>query len=114
MTGRITSRPADQHYCYAGWRIETDEEAATREAQAAVREAQGDPVYFNLPPGYRRLIEDRPWAAEGTIWTCDDCGTRWRATYPYVNVFAPTWVRCVLPLSTPRWLKTLKGLIRRG
>lgn len=88
MSGRITSSPKAQHYCNAGWRVETDEEAVVREAQPDV------PGFaMRLPEGTRRLIEDRPWAAAGTIWTCDECGSDWKATYPYINVFSPTWVR---------------------
>lgn len=92
MSGRITSSPKTQHYCNAGWRVETDEEAAAREASAA-RAARSDDWFPHLPEGSRMLIEDRPWADAGTIWTCDECGQDWKATYPYVNVFSPTWVR---------------------
>src|SRR4051812_2463555 len=98
MSGRITSTPKRQHHCNAGWRIESDEEMAAREARAT-----DEPLPFSLPPGYRRLIEDHPWADEGAIWTCDDCGRQWKATYPFANVFAPTWVRhrSVKPIRWP-------------
>lgn len=113
MPGRITHQPTEKHHCYAGWRIETDEEMQAREAQQDQDEHDDGPLPFNLPPGYRRLIRDHPWPVEGTIWTCDDCGARWRATYPYVNVFAPTWVRCMRPVLPPRWWVALKGLFHR-
>jgi hypothetical protein len=35
-------------------------------------------------------IDVHPWVADGTVWQCE-CGRRWVATYPYVNLFAPTW-----------------------
>lgn len=92
MAGKVTSRPAEKHHCNAGWRVETDEEAAAREAHAKDR----DGVWaIGLPTGSRLMIEDLPWADAGTIWTCDDCGRRWKATYPYVNVLSPTWVQTV-------------------
>jgi hypothetical protein len=96
MSGRITSSPEARHHCNAGWRIETDAEAAAREA------LPGNGFGVPLPVGSRLMIEERPWAAEGTIWTCDDCGKRWKATYPYVNVFSPTWVK-ISPPRVWRW-----------
>lgn len=98
MSGRITSAPKAKHYCNAGWRVETDEEAAAREAEAAV----SDDWFPGLPAGSRMMIETDPWADAGTIWTCDDCGREWKATYPYVNVLSPTWVRH-RPLTPIRW-----------
>lgn len=89
MSGRITSSPTRQHHCNAGWRVETDEEAAVRVA----RTEDTDTWFPSLPAGLRLMIEDQPWAEAGTIWTCDDCGRKWKATYPHVNVFAPTWVQ---------------------
>lgn len=99
MSGRITSSPKAKHHCNAGWRVETDEDAAAREARAA----DSDAWFPSLPAGTRRLIEDHPWAAEDAIWTCDGCGLEWKATYPYPNMFAPTWVhhRPVRPIRWP-------------
>lgn len=96
MSGRVTSTPKQVHHCNAGWRIETDAEAAAREA-----EPEGE-WSMHLPEGSRLMIEDHPWPDAGTIWTCDDCGSHWKATYPYVNVFSPTWVRH-RPLKPIRW-----------
>ena len=89
MSGRITSAPKAQHHCNAGWRVETDDEAAAREARAA----DSDSWFPSLPAGMRKMIEDHPWPEAGTIWTCDDCGLDWKATYPYANKLSPTWVR---------------------
>ena len=88
MSGRITISPKAKHHCNAGWRVETDEEAAARESRAA----DSDSWFPSLPAGMRRMIADPPRPETGTIWTCD-CGLDWKATYPYRNVFAPTWVR---------------------
>lgn len=88
MSGRITSSPKTQHHCNAGWRVETDQEAAAREARA-----KDSDWGMSLPEGSRMMIEDCPWADAGAIWTCDECGSEWRATYPYINLFSPTWVR---------------------
>jgi len=96
MSGRITSSPKAQHHCNAGWRVESDEEAMIREALPASRLGMG------LPDGSRMMIEGRPWAAEGTIWTCDECGAHWKATYPFVNLFSPTWLRHH-PIKPIRW-----------
>ena len=99
MSGRITSSPEAKHHCNAGWRVESDEEVAAREARAV----DGNAWFPSLPAGMRMLIEDHPWPDAGTIWTCDDCGMDWKATYPYVNVLSPTWVRR-RPLPPPfRW-----------
>ena len=89
MSGRITSAPKVKHHCNAGWRVESDEEVAARERRAEDSEAP----FPSLPAGMRKMIEDWPWPDAGAIWTCDDCGGQWKATYPYPNVFAPTWVR---------------------
>lgn len=102
MSGRITREAKAQHHCHAGWRIETADEAAVREAQAVAAHADGDDWFPSLPTGMRMMIEHRPWAEEGTIWTCDDCGLDWKAIYPYRNVFAPTWVRHH-PIKPIRW-----------
>lgn len=101
MSGRITSAPKAKHYCNAGWHVETDEEVTRREQAAA--EAEADDSWFpGLPDGMRAMIEDRPWPEPGTIWTCDDCGLPWKATYPYDNMLAPTWVRH-RPIKPIRW-----------
>lgn len=99
MSGRITSSPKIRHHCNAGWRVEGDEEAVIREAHVETGDDWCGP---HLPEGSRLLIEDRPWAAKGTIWTCDECGADWKATYPYDNWFAPTWVRHC-PIQSIRW-----------
>jgi len=98
MSGRITHAPAREHHCNAGWRIESDTEAEAREA----RVKDSDHWLPSLPEGMRMMIEDHPWAAEGSIWTCDECGQDWKATYPYDNVFAPTWVKKAKPWK-PWW-----------
>jgi hypothetical protein len=89
MSGRITSNPKRQHHCNAGWRVESAEEAAAREARAE----DGTEWGLSLPKGQRIMIEEFARAPAGSIWTCDECGQEWKATYPYLNVFAPTWVK---------------------
>jgi hypothetical protein len=100
VSGRITSSPKRQHHCNAGWRVESDAEVAAREQ--AVVEATADGSWFpRLPDGTRMMIEELPWPDAGTIWTCDECGLDWKATYPFLNVFSPTWVRVPLPWRWP-------------
>jgi len=89
MSGRITHEPRRQHHCNAGWRIETDAEAEAREAAARDSESW----FPSLPEGMRRMIEEHPWPEVGSIWTCDECGQGWKATYPWANVLSPTWVK---------------------
>lgn len=77
MSGRITHSP-QRHYCNPGHPEET-------------RRVEIPYMGLDLNGPREPIVADMPITPEaGSIWTCD-CGRHWRATFPWINVFAPTW-----------------------
>lgn len=69
VTGHVVRRPDARHHC------NPPEHDTTRTNTFTFL---GNEV--EVPSGF----------ANGTVWRCE-CGRRWLATYPYINLFAPTW-----------------------
>lgn len=80
MTGHVVHQPQPQHHC------NPPDQDTTRT------------LTFE---GFHGPVEVHPWMPNGTVWECD-CGQRWRASYPYVNVFAPTWTKVRTPSPKQR------------
>lgn len=83
MTGHVVHQPTPQHHC------DPPDQDVTRVCEVPTMTWPGEQ---ETP-----AVTFHPWMAEHTVWQCD-CGQRWRATYPYANVFAPTWIK----VRTPR------------
>lgn len=69
VTGRVVRQPKARHHC------NPPEQDTTRTITSTFLGNE---------------VELHPVFAGGTVWQCE-CGRRWRATYPYVNLFVPTW-----------------------
>lgn len=92
MSGRIVALPEPAHSC------DPPERDVSRTITFTPPEWVGD--------GKREPVVMHPWMPDGAVWECD-CGQRWRATYPYVNLFAPTWVKVRTPRARRPGRRTL-------